>query len=353
MAEPSSPASGGYRYSVEHQRWLFVEAPDRSSTEPATLDHPLRLATLNCLHDLSLPDVLHHEVRHEAICRELQSLDADIIGLNEVTTTLLERLLREEWVRRSYTASVAPEDERCARITTLLGGFGNLLLSRIRPASVEYIDQPGDGRHSHVMTLSLCGPRGGEPLSVDVCSTHLTACPWLMEGRRKLQLAHLTSALTARSDGGCSSSACVVMGDYNFHRESENASIPDGWTEVPAVVALGETWDFGRNALLAHYLPVRNIYNGLGLGASLGWPSPMRLDRVLVHASGRLDLSWAAAATARIFADQPIHERARGRQPLPQAGPELRAAHRAMPWQEYLHQSDHFGICVDLPIVPT
>ena len=348
MAEASPSASGGYRYSTEHRCWLVVEAAG-ASTDPTTLDRPLRLATLNCLHDLSLPDVLQHDVRHESICRELESLDADILGLNEVTAPLLERLLREEWVRRSYTASVAPNDARCAHVTTLTR-FGNLLLSRVRPASVEYIDQPGDGRQSHVMSLRLCGRRGGEPLSVAVCSTHLTACPWLMEGRRKVQLAHLASALAARSDGSSSSSsssACVVMGDFNFHREAENASIPDGWGEVPAVVALGATWDFGRNAMLAHYLPVHNIYNGLGLGAGLGWPSPMRLDRVLVRASGQLGL---AAATARIFADQPIHERARGRPPLPQAGPELRAAHRAVPWQEYLHPSDHFGICVELPL---
>jgi len=323
--------------------------------EPVVLGRPLRLATLNCLHDLSLADVLQHEVRHESICQELASLDADIIGLNEVTIPLLERLLREEWIRSRYTASVALDDARCGHISTLIGGaFGNLLLSRIRPAYVEYIDQPGDGRQAHVMRLHLRG-RGGELLCVSVCSTHLTAFPWLMEGRRKVQLAHLTSALTRSQSSCCSASAhhaCVVMGDLNFHREAENASIPDGWAEVPAVVALGATWDFARNSMLAHYLPVRNIYNGLGLGASLGWPSPMRLDRVLVHSSEALELSWNSTATARIFADQPIHERAKGRPPLPQAGPELCEAHRSVPWQEYLHPSDHFGIYVELPVVP-
>ena len=141
------------------------------------------------------------------------------------------------------------------------------------------------------------------------------------------------------------------MGDYNFHREAENGSIPAGWREVPAVVALGETWDFGRNSMLAHYLPIRNIYNGLGLGTSVAWPSPMRLDRVLVHGTA-LDCG-VEVATARLFADQPIHERARGRPPLPHTGPELREAHRALPWQEYLFQSDHFGICVELPLCGT
>ena len=72
----------------------------------------------------------------------------------------------------------------------------------------------------------------------------------------------------------------------------------------------------------------------------------MRLDRVLVHGRA-LDCS---GATARLFADQPIDERARGRKPLPQTGRELAEAHRALPWQEYLHASDHFGILVELPL---
>ena len=123
-------------------------------------------------------------------------------------------------------------------------------------------------------------------------------------------------------------------------------TVPDGWREVPAVVALGDTWDFARNRMLAHYLPLRNIYNGLGLGSRFGWPSPMRLDRVVVHGAA-LD---ETAAEARLFADAPIDERARGRPPLPMTGGELREAHRALPWQEYLHVSDHFGVCLELPI---
>ena len=145
---------------------------------------------------------------------------------------------------------------------------------------------------------------------------------------------------------GAGFDACIIMGDFNFHREVENASIPTGWSELPAVVALGGTWDVGCNSLLPHYLPLRNLYNGFGISARLGWPSPMRLDRILVYGAA-VDRS---AATAHLFADQPIHERARARTALPQTGHELREAHRALPWQEYLHPSDHFGIVVKLPL---
>ena len=111
-------------------------------------------------------------------------------------------------------------------------------------------------------------------------------------------------------------------------------------------MSLGPTWDLSRNAMLPHYLPIRNLYNGFGLGERFGWPSPMRLDRVLVRgASATCD-----PGSARIFADQPVHERARGRPPLPQTGRELSEAHRILPWEEYLHPSDHFGIFFELKL---
>ena len=294
--------SAGWRFSLDKGEWVEAEA---ASIKPFALGRPLRLATLNVLFDFDAEATwLKHGLRQAAVCRELKGLDADVIGLNEVTRPMMERLLREEWVRTSYTLSVVSIAEGRAE------GNMKVLLSKIPPVSVEYAFlRPGDGFHLHcpVMTLSLCAPHGGQPLRIAVCSTHLIACPWLMEGRRKRELAHLTSTMPESVD------ACVVMGDFNFHREAENASIPskDGWGEVPAIVDLGETWDFGKNAMLAHYLPLKNFYNGFGLGASFGWPSPMRLDRVIVKGNA-LDLG---AAKARLFANEPVHERARGQPP--------------------------------------
>ena len=230
---------GGVRFDDDKSRWLHA-----SSEAPSdVLGRPLRLATLNCLHDHRDAELLQHDRRYDAILKELETLDADVICLNEVTRTLLERVLREPWVRRSYTASaIRPE-----------GSFGNLLLSKVPPFQIEFIEQPGDGRHSHVAVLMVNG------LAVAVCSTHLTAFPYLMETRRMTQLAHLTSTLaTGGFDVAC------VMGDFNFHREAETSSIPEGWAELPAVVSLGPTWDLPRNAMLPHYLPLRNLYTGLG-----------------------------------------------------------------------------------------
>ena len=86
--------SAGWRFSRDDSAWAPVEAEAAAPATPLTW--PLRLATLNCLHDLKDADVLQHDVRYAAICDELRALDADVIGLNEVTRTLLERLEQPE-----------------------------------------------------------------------------------------------------------------------------------------------------------------------------------------------------------------------------------------------------------------
>jgi hypothetical protein len=195
----------------------------------------------------------------------------------------------------------------------------------------------------------------GQAKSIAVASAHLIAFPYLNEGRRATQLQALTSEL-ARSLRGLD--GCVVMGDFNFHRDAEGASIPAGWSELPAVVAAGPTWDIARNTMLPHYLPFRNIYNGFGIGYGRAWAAQMRLDRVLVQGSA-FDRD---AANAKLFANRPIaaigdsqsaaaavwcndNVETQTQAPLP-----LREAHRQLPWESYLFPSDHFGLVFELPL---
>ena len=278
--------------------------------------------------------MLDHLPTPLCLTAQLESLDADIVGLNEVTSVFLKKAMATPWIRERYYLSVVLGSLSCKRLSTVRGGgsFGNLIMSKLPLDYVEYVNS-GSGRHSHAAQFTLGSHK------VKVCSTHLIAAPYINEGKRKRELQRLTASL------GMHDGTVVIMGDFNFHREAENSSIPEGWSEVPAVVSLGTTWSFARNKMLAHYLPLRNLYNGLGLGASFGWPSEMRLDRLLIKGDN-LDND---NAEARLFANEPIHERGKDRPALPQSGPELREKHRNMPWEEFLFPSDHFGIVVDIP----
>lgn len=351
----------GWEFNSDADRWELMEV--QADTKPSLLNTPLRLATLNVLFDTrlpggepTLPEVLQHDLRYESICRELSSLEAHIIGLNEVTTTMLEKLLREEWVRKRYRVSVVPHDSRCKDLAAVRG-FGNVLLSRLEVVSVEHMESPAvlekTPREFPVMTFCIAG-RDGQARRVAVASAHLIAFPYLNERRRATQLQALTSEL-ARSERGLD--GCVVMGDFNFHRDAEEASIPAGWSEVPAVVAAGPTWDIARNTMIPHYLPFRNIYNGFGIGYGWAWAARMRLDRVLVQGAA-FDLD---AANSKLFADRPIaasgdgpsaaadrckdNVEAQMQAPLPSC-----EAHRQLPWEAYLFPSDHFGLVLELPL---
>ena len=214
--------------------------------------------------------MLQHKIRREAICRELKT-DADVIGLNEVTRTLAERVLNE-WVR-GYTVDLVLATSAGPRVVADWQMWQDDAV-KDPPASVEYIAKPRAVKgEDHVMTLCLSDP-DGRPLRVAISSAHFKAAPWINEGVRRMELAHLSASLTTGSDTTAAADVCIIMGDFNFHREAENSSIPAGWSEIPAVVALGETWDFAKNAMMAHYLPLDNFYNGFGLGTTFGWPSP-------------------------------------------------------------------------------
>ena len=171
------------------------------------------------------------------------------------------------------------------------------------------------------MEFNLRQSPGAKPVSVVVASAHLSAFPWLHERQREKELEMLTGELTARGLG--KGGSLVVMGDCNFHREAENAAIPKGWSEIPAVVGLGNTWDYQRNTMLPKMLPSRNMYNTV-------WDSAMRLDRVLVHGNV---LDWGFTE-ARLFANERIHKESECTQS----------------WQAYLYPSDHYGLLVEIPL---
>ena len=111
-------AMHGFAFNSSAQLWEKCRGTDE---RPIAVDGPLRCATLNVLHDNANADVLFHEVRYQAICKELQSLNAHIIGLNEVTRNFLRRLLEEDWVRKDYVLSAILDHSECAGLAATRG----------------------------------------------------------------------------------------------------------------------------------------------------------------------------------------------------------------------------------------
>ena len=303
----------GWSFDFSRAQWQPAQ-----SNGPVVLEGPLRLATLNVLFDTPGTEaVLLHEARFEAICAELCSIDAHIIGLNEVTLRFVQKLLSQQWVRETYFVSAVPAiaDPQCKDLAAVRAppSFGNLLLSRIPLVSLEYI--PLRRREVHLATVHVSRGASLPPLRLAVASAHLMAFPFFKERQRSKELRTVAEQLQKKS----SFDASVLMGDFNFHREAENASIPAGWQEVPAVVRLGHTWSYTENTLIPRMLP-------FWLPGMLGWPKSMRLDRMLIH-GGEFDCN---AATARLFANRPI---------------------RSTTVPDYLFPSDHYGALVQIPLV--
>ena len=182
-APPSTPgpAANSFHFSSATSAWT-PSAPPATPNPP--LSRPLRLATFNCLKDdTHNKDLLRHDLRFAFIFEELKALDADVVGLNEVTRNFLEQSMAEAWIRERYYLSAVLGSPACEHLSSVRGGgaFGNLIMSKLPPDSVEYIDN-GSGRHSHAARFSL-GAR-----KVTVCSTHLIAAPYVNEGRRRREL---------------------------------------------------------------------------------------------------------------------------------------------------------------------
>ena len=64
---PESPTGfryGGFRFDDDKSRWVHASSEAASDV----LGRPLRLATLNCLHDHGDAELLQHERRYDASC---------------------------------------------------------------------------------------------------------------------------------------------------------------------------------------------------------------------------------------------------------------------------------------------
>ena len=159
--------------------------------------------------------------------------------------------------------------------------FWHVILSKIPPEAIEYIPCPNRTREFHVASLRLAGEKNGKSVFIAVASVHFQAFPWINESRRQAELHALAAELQALNRNY---DACIMMGDFNFHRESENSSIPFGWQEIPSIVALGPTWCNGANPMIEAMLP-HTTYT-MVLAPDGAGQIFLRLDRVLIQGTG-------------------------------------------------------------------
>ncbi|MCP3143552.1 poly(A) polymerase [Pyxidicoccus xibeiensis] len=300
-----------YRFDARTSTWVESSA-QADDTRPRPSPEQLTLVTFNVLFDLHDAEKLATERRTPATLAQLQTLDADLIALQEVTAPFLQALLAEPWVREGYWLSEGPG---AATVTP----YGQVLLSRVPFAT---LCQRVFTRDKRIIAARLAV--AGHPLWV--ATQHLTSNHAPSGGNARASqvrtLVEWARTLGTQAEEGAPD--VVLAGDFNFgdgEPEADafaDAGFVDAWPTLRPGEG-GETYDPALNALAA-----TTTTSG----------RRQRLDRVLVCSpSGRL-----TAQAVELFGEAPLK------------GPPA-------PTGAALFLSDHFGLrCVlrrgDVPQEP-
>ena len=244
---PEFVVQPAYRFDRPRAAWVPVVATREVIVEA------LQVATYNVLFDLYESDKIYSERRRIACLELLDTQDADVVALQEVTPVFWAELLATPWVQERYHVSTGPD-------AAGLEPYGPALLSRW-PLALE-VHTYSEHKRLLLGRLTL----SGRPLTV--AAVHLTSDRKDGAGaKRAEQLAVLFDRL-AREPGDA-----LVLGDFNFGDGDENdpltaAGLRDAWQQVHPHHP-GFTFDPVANPLAA--LMTRS-------------GRAVRLDRVLVRA---------------------------------------------------------------------
>lgn len=242
----------------------------------------LRLVTFNLWFD-----ELHWAERLDAALRLVEKCRPDLIGLQEVTPTQLERILATDWVRRQYQLSDGTG--------ATLRPHGVLLLSRV-PLTGMFLCHLPSGKDRKLL-VGTVGTRCG-----DLCvgTLHLESSPESTSTRLE-QLDRVLPALQGADHA-------VLMGDFNFDpaNRDEQSRIEHGYTDLwPALRGdePGYTADSQLNSMrFAHKQLHKRV----------------RFDRILLRSAGAI---W-----------RPISV-------------DLIGTEAISPEHPGIYPSDHFGVC--------
>lgn len=250
--------STSFKFTTE---WVATSSSELTTSSQASI---LTVISQNVLFDEFESDKIHSSLRWVELIKSLESLNADIIGFQEVTTPFLDLLMRTPWIQAAYHIS----DVEGAHITP----YGQVVIAKY-PFKVSYFEYSSHKRVI-IATFNL------NDRIVNVPVVHLTSD----HGKGNLgakRLAQMTTIYNktvpelseAEKDNGAD---CIVIGDFNMGDggEGEALSIRPDFADYWKVLCgsdPGYTFDPQLNALAA-------ITTKTGVRR--------RYDRVLVRSAG-------------------------------------------------------------------
>ena len=278
------------------------------NSQPSRFDHgsgsPFRIATLNVLADIfpkPVELVTQSAVRRQELVRLLAEQDATIVGLNEVTPTILGEILKSPFVREKYYISetLTSPVGAISKHDVLAGSHGCVLLSKIPFVELWFADtleedsevpRKKKARRAVVglfRVSDIVDPARPNQGYFAVASEHTQAYQnennlELRKHQIKSACTFMTNLLGRRGDEEpevprINSRRFVLMGDLNLHYVCEDAvvldnGLVDAWAETNFDTETenfpdGFTYDSQTNGMVPVYVPGEN--------------RRMRLDRIL------------------------------------------------------------------------
>jgi len=206
-------------FAFQNGSWKFVQL---SSPVGKSLPSKLRVATYNVLFD-------HWNKEYQPFNQKrfefqldsiLPKLNADIIGLNEVSPDFLKLLLEREWVRSSYFLSQV--DEQAFAESSNGCVFGNVVLTRYFPSGFSTFKF--DTHWRDALMLEFEKVEGAER-GVCFLMGHLKAGGTEEEvEKRRGQFVQVGKHFENNKD------TAIFMGDLNTQKEDE--MVPDGFFDL-------------------------------------------------------------------------------------------------------------------------
>ena len=208
------------------------QAADSASTQP------LRALSFNILHNTYDNGTLRSAERRPLLLRALKDADADILGLQEVTSEQAAELLSQPWIRRDYSVS----NGRQSNSPNGLMLFSRHPMSRVVElrsgprafAQVASVDHPTHKR----LVVGI----------VHLTSDHHKTATEI----RRQQIGKVLAAIDSLGQGA---NATILMGDFNFGDEHLESKLSEHrlWDVWPRLHPndVGYTFDPTTNGIAA------------------------------------------------------------------------------------------------------